>query len=282
MNNSIRRKLLAMYDYHDPVTGKVIPGYDKEHAERTSRIVIKAARRLGIKGETLAELEVTTLLHDLGRVGLEPELFSQIFNYAQAEGLPVRVTDLMNQYSNVKKSQAATFYERLVKPVLKKYGIAVNDRVRRHIEMRMNFEGLLKAEIKKHEKDFEKLGVKIGSWMVKVMLYYYYPEYLAKSSDKDSRLMGMILVACENLEAYNNIRRGRDYYGRRKESLKESFDVLKRFVNQKLITKEVYDCLRQLVGSGELDAILAESRGYKSPNELPREYEEFKLKLRSA
>ncbi len=130
-------------------------------------------------------------------------------------------------------------------------------------------------------KEFEKLGVKISDWMVKVMLYYYYPEYLSKSSEK-SKLMGMLLVACENLEAYNNIRRGRDYYGRRKESLQESFEVLKRFVSQKLITKEIYDCLRQLVSSGDLDHILAESRGYRSPNELPREYEEFKLKLRGA
>lgn len=281
MNNSIRQKLLAMYDYHDPSTGKVIPGYDKEHAERTSRIVLKAAKRLGIRGETLEELEITTLLHDLGRVGLEPNLFSKIFGYAKAEGLPVRITELISQYSHVKKEQAATYYERLVKPVLKKYGIALNDRVRRHIEMRMNFERLLKKEIKRHEKEFEKLGVKISDWMVKVMLYYYYPEYLAKSSAKN-KLMGMLLVACENLEAYNNIRRGRDYYGRRKESLQESFDVLKRFVSQKLITKEIYDCLRQLVSSGDLDHILAESRGYRSPGELPREYEEFKLKLKGA
>ncbi len=281
MNKSIRQKLLAMYDYRDPATGRMIPGYDKEHAERTSRIVIKAARRLGITGETLEELEITTLLHDLGRVGLEPGLFSRIFGYAQAEGLPVRVTDLVSQYSNIKKEQAATFYERLVKPVLKKYGIALNDRVRRHIEMRMNFERLLRSEIKRREKEFEKLGVKISDWMVKVMLYYYYPEYLSKSSDQN-RLMGMLLVACENLEAYNNIQRGRDYYGRRRESLKESFAVLKRFVSQKLITKEVYDCLKQLVSSGDLDTILAESRGYRSPGELPREYEEFKMKLRSA
>ena len=281
MNENIRQKLLAMYDYRDPETGKVIPGYDKEHAERTSRIVIKAAKRLGIKGETLEELEITTLLHDLGRVGLEPNLFSQIFGYAKAEGLPVRITELISRYSHVKKGQAATHYERLIKPVLKKYGIAINDRVRRHIEMRMNFEGLLKNEIKRHEKEFEKLGVKISDWMVKVMLYYYYPEYLKKSSAQN-RLMGMLLVACENLEAYNNIRRGRDYYGRRKESLKEAFDVLKQFLNQKLITKEIYDCLRQLVSSGDLDHILAESRGYRSPSELPKEYEEFKLKLRGA
>ncbi|MCH8192179.1 MAG: hypothetical protein IIC80_12605, partial [Chloroflexi bacterium] len=80
MDQTTRDALLAMYDVPDPAhPGRVIPGYDKEHAERTTRIVLRVAEAVGLDGRRLADLEITTLLHDLGRTGMDPELFGAVF-----------------------------------------------------------------------------------------------------------------------------------------------------------------------------------------------------------
>ena len=85
MDQTTRDALLAMYDVPDPARpGRVIPGYDKEHAERTTRIVLRVAEAVGLDGRRLADLEITTLLHDLGRTGMDPELFGAGFGLALA------------------------------------------------------------------------------------------------------------------------------------------------------------------------------------------------------
>ncbi len=275
-----REEILALYDVVDSLhPGRTIPGYDKEHAARTARIVVRVAQSLGITGDTLTKLEITTLLHDIGRAGMDPQLFGLIFESALEHGLPVRVSELVRQYPTVKKTEASAFFLQLVRPVLERKGIPLGDRVRDHIDMRMAFDARLRRVLRQREGQLRDLGVTIEPWMEKVMLYYYYPEYM-EGELPQVRLMGMVLVACENFEAYNNIQRGRDYYGRKRESLREAFAVLRRFLSEGLINTQVYDTLRALTLNCELDTVIKEARGLPSEEPLPADDRAFLQELR--
>jgi hypothetical protein len=92
------------------------------------------------------------------------------------------------------------------------------------------------------------------------VLYYYYPEKLAKAKPWVKQL-AEILVACEQLEAYSNCRRGRDYYGRKEETLPDAFAYLDKLAQEGILSGEVMGALRGLVGEGVFDAILEEARG---------------------
>jgi hypothetical protein len=93
-----------------------------------------------------------------------------------------------------------------------------------------------------------------------VMLYYYYPERLAKAQPWVHQL-AEVLVACEQFEAYSNQRRGRDYYVRKKETLSEAFAYLDKLRQEKIVSREVVQALRHLVADGAFDRILEEARG---------------------
>lgn len=274
-------RLLALYDAPDPERpGLTIPGYDKEHAERATRLVLRVARRLGVDATLLPKLEVTALLHDIGRAGMNPQLFGIIFESAQAAGLPVRVTELAACYPQVGKDGAAAFYVELVRPVLAAKGLAVDERVRDHIDMRMAFAQRLRCILQQRQAELERLGITVEPWMEQVMLYYYYPEKM-EGAPEQVRLMGEVLVACENFEAFNNQRRGRDYYGRRRESMREAVQVLRRFLEQGLISRLVYGAVLQLAAAGEFDDVVRESRGLAPDAPLPPEDRAFLTALAS-
>ena len=77
MNDATREALLRLYDVPDPERpGEVIPGYDKDHAGRTTRIAMRVAQAVGLPEERLEDFETTALLHDLGRAGMDPEIVS--------------------------------------------------------------------------------------------------------------------------------------------------------------------------------------------------------------
>ena len=257
-----RAAILALYDVPDPHhPGRVIPGYDKAHAERTTEMVLRVARRLGVAGDALRKLEVAALLHDVGRAGMDAALFGRIFQAAQAAGLPVRVGELVRRYPHVSKEHATEAFLDLARPALEAAGIAVNDaRVVEHVEMRMGFDRRVRRVLAQKEGHLRALGVEVEPWMEQVILYYYYPERMDGASD-EVRLMGMVLVACENFEAYNNVRRARDYYGRDHPSLRDAFGTIRRFVREGLVTSQVYDALRDCTLAGDLDALVRESQG---------------------
>ena len=81
----------------------------------------------------------------------------------------------------------------------------------------------------------------------------------------------MVLVASENFEAYNNWRRGRDYYARPKALLRDVFAALERFREEGLVGAEVMAVLRRLTASGQLHPIIKESRGMPPEEPLPEE-----------
>jgi hypothetical protein len=93
-----------------------------------------------------------------------------------------------------------------------------------------------------------------------VVLYYYYPEKLAKAKPWVKQL-AEILVACEQFEAYSNRQRGRDYYARRKETLADAFAYLDKLAQEGILSDGVMNALRGLAGEGTFDAILEAARG---------------------
>ena len=96
--------------------------------------------------------------------------------------------------------------------------------------------------------------------MEQVMLYYYYPEKLSRTSRWVHEL-AEILVACEQLEAYNNKRRGRDYYARSHESLKEAIQYLEELQAEGMIQLNVLSAIRKLMTRKSFQNILSEARG---------------------
>ncbi|MSQ25025.1 MAG: hypothetical protein EXR49_01925 [Dehalococcoidia bacterium] len=282
MDNAARTAVLSLYDAPDPARhGCVIPGYDRDHAARTARIVLRLARELALDPRRHPGLELACLLHDLGRAGMDSHLFGQVFGLAQEAGLPVRLRDLRARYPHVTEAQAPAFFLELVAPLLARHAIPVDDRLRDHIAMRMDFRGRLRRMLAQSAPTLHALGLAVESWMECVMLYYYYPQLMEGQPD-DVRLMGMILVACENFEAYNNVRRGRDYYRRTGERLPDVFAALDRFQAQGLIALRVLDALKRLTATGELDAVIKESRDLPADAPLPAGDVAYQQELRAS
>ena len=126
--------------------------------------------------------------------------------------------------------------------------------------MRLGFARRLTRQLRSTQPHIARMGIPWFPWMKHVMLYYYYPEKLERTS-RWVRQLAEILVACEQLEAYNNRRRGRDYYARSKESLKESFDYLEHLYTEGIITIEVLTTIRTLTTQPTFMNILTEARG---------------------
>ena len=239
-------RLLALYDIHDPrQPGRIIEGYDKAHAARTTRILLKVADRLNFGKTYLRKLEAAALLHDIGRLGIDPTLFGRIFQAAQRRGIPVRLTALVQEYPHVPKANANDLFLRLIRPALKEDGIPVDSQVLEHIDMRMAFDQRVRRILVEKRSELSALGVTIEPWMEQVILYYYYPEVM-KDAPEDILLMGMTLVACEKFEAYNNSRRAEDIYGSGQPTLRAAFSMLKECVEKRIISERVYNPLKEL------------------------------------
>ena len=56
----------------------MIRGYDRPHAVRTARMCVAVATALGHGAERVCQYQVACLLHDLGRAGLDRQLFGKI------------------------------------------------------------------------------------------------------------------------------------------------------------------------------------------------------------
>ena len=271
LDESTRRALLSLYDAPDREhPGAVIPGYDRDHAERATRMVLLVARALGLDQKWERDLEVACLLHDIGRAGMDPAFFSQVFSLAQQRGLPLRIRELRKAYPSVSEADATGFFMKLMEPHLKVEGIVIDARLLEHVRMRMDFKARVREALAKAKPQLDALGIDFQPWMEKVVLYYYYPQDMEGESS-EVRLMGMALLACENLEAFNNSRRGRDYYGRQQERLREAFAALARFKDDGFVSAEVIACITQLAASGQLDEVIKESRGLAPSESLPTE-----------
>ena len=261
IKQSVATALLKLYDYPHPFKpGKVIKGYDKPHAFRTAQMCASVAYDLGHAPERVQLYQVACLLHDLGRAGLDQRRFGKIWSWAKQHNIPTRPREWRAAHPDTPYGHETRTFLRLYAKELQREGIPIDRWTKEQIDMRLGFARRLRKQLRVAKPQLKGLGIKWASWMELIMLYYYYPEKLERAPSW-VRQLGEILVACEQLEAYSNHRRGRDYYARSQESFVEAFTYLSGLRSQKIISAHVLTAIKRLTAGGTFDKILSTARG---------------------
>ncbi len=252
--------LLKYYDYPRPDNPEqIIEGYDKNHALRTAKMCGAVAAHLGSDQERIKNYQIACLLHDLGRAGLDQNLFGKIWTWAKTQGIPTRPAEWRAKYPETKYGQETeAFWDKYLNE-LKELNINTIDWAKEQVEMRLGYARRLRRQLKQVIPELEKQDIMWTDWMEKVTLYYYYPEQLDDAPDWVHEL-GEILVACEQLEAYSNRERGSDYYDREIESFNEAFNYLNSLKEKGQISTKVLNAVRELTAQGLFDDILNSAR----------------------
>ncbi|CUS38426.1 HD-GYP domain-containing protein [Candidatus Nitrospira nitrificans] len=252
---------MKLYDYpHPRRPGRTIRGYDRPHAVRTAKMCVTVADRLGHPGDRVRLYHVACLLHDLGRAGLDRQLFGTIWSWAKQRGIPTRPREWRAIHPRTAYGRETEAFVSLYRRDLIASGVAMDPWAVEQIEMRLGYARRLARRLRAVKPKLKRLGIEWKPWMRQVMLYYYYPERLAKAKAW-VRQLAEILVACEQFEAYSNQRRGRDYYARNKESLPEAFAYLDKLGQEGILSSQVLSAVRALTAEGVFDPILEEARG---------------------
>ncbi len=217
------------------------------------------AAELGHPQSRIRNYQIACLLHDLGRAGLDQRLFGKIWSWAKQHHIPTRPREWRALHPQTPYGRETSAFLRLYKKDLLQQGIPIDDWTREQIEMRLGFARRLRKQLQRVKPQLKSLGIHWATWMELIMLYYYYPEKLAQAPSW-VRQLSEILVACEQLEAYSNNRRGRDYYARSKESLAEAFQYLAGLHSQGVIGQDVLETIRRLTAQGTFNNILSAAR----------------------
>lgn len=253
--------LMSLYDYpHPHKPGHTIRGYDRPHAVRTANMCVAVAARLGHPEERVRSYHIACLLHDLGRAGLDRQLFGSIWSWAKQRGIPTRPREWRAIHPATRYGRETEAFVALYRRELVAAGVSMDSWAVEQIEMRLGYARRLARRVRTVKPTLKQLGVRWAPWMQLVMLYYYYPERLAKANEWVKQL-AEILVACEQFEAYNNQQRGRDYYARKKETLSEAFAYLDTLQQEGILSTGVIDAVRSLTCEGAFDSILEAARG---------------------
>ncbi len=253
--------LLRLYDVPNPNNPKrTLAGYDKAHAHRTARMCVPVAQALGHPLHRLKQFEAACLLHDMGRAGLDAKLFGTIWSWAKQQNIPTRPREWRAKYPQTPYGQESQAFMKRYKSALLEQGLKLTPTVKDHIAMRLGFARRLKHCLRPVKTTLHILEIEWAPWMERIMLYYYYPEKL-DSAPKWTHQLGEILVACEQLEAYSNHRRGQDYYARSEESFQAAFAYLRQLTKQKIVSKEVLSTICQLTREGCFTQTLRKARG---------------------
>ncbi len=253
--------LLELYDRPHPThPHRTIRGYDKAHALRTARMCVAVAATLGHALPRLRQFEAACLLHDMGRAGLDPVLFGKIWSWAREQGIPTRPREWRALYPQTAYGRETQAFIRQYGNALQERGLNLTPQVKDHIEMRLGFARRLKEHLHPVKSRIQALDIPWAPWMEKIMLYYYYPEKLEGAAFWMHQL-AEILVACEQLEAYSNHRRGKDYYARSGESFNAAFAYLRRLTSRQIVSQQVFDRICRLTREGCFTTILRQARG---------------------
>lgn len=261
ISRSLVKALMSLYDYPHPLHhDRVIRGYDCPHAVRTATMCVAVAVRLGHPEDRVRLYHVACLLHDLGRAGLDRRLFGTIWSWAKQQGIPTRPREWRAVHPHTRYGRETEAFVSRYRKDLAAAGVLLDRWAIEQVEMRLGYARRLARRLRAVRPTFTKLGVGWQPWMQQVMLYYYYPERLAKAPSWVKQL-AEVLVACEQFEAYSNQRRGRDYYARSKESLAEAFAYLGKLEQEGILSDEVVAAVRGLTAEGAFDSILEAARG---------------------
>lgn len=254
-------QLLRLYDYPDPRRlGRIIRGYDKSHALRTARLCTAVARDLGYTDDRVRHFQIACLLHDLGRAGLDRDLFGRIWSWAKANHIPTRPAEWRKRFRSTPYGKETEAFLARFTPQLERQGIPVDDWTSQQIEMRLGFARRLRRQLRRVQPQLSQLGIRWRPWMETIMLSYYYPERLSRMPHW-VRQLGEILVGCEQLEAYSNRQRGKDYYVRSQEQFVEAFSFLDALRGKRILSEPVVASIRRLAAAGVFDNILESARG---------------------
>lgn len=254
-------RLMNLYDYPDPrKPGRLIRGYDRAHALRTARMCAAVARHLGHPEKRVVNYQIACLLHDLGRAGLDQELFGKIWSWARRNGIPTRPREWRAVHPRTPYGRETEAFVKKYGAALNKLGVTLDSWTREQVEMRLGYARRLSRQLREAKPKLAELGVRWEPWMGRVMLFYYYPEKLHRASDW-VRELAEVLVACEQFEAYSNRQRGQDYYTRSRETLAEAFAYLDKLRVEGILRPAVVNAVRALCADGVFDGILVEARG---------------------
>jgi len=253
--------LLRFYDLPHPTRpGQVLTGYDKPHALRTARMCVAVAAHLRHPETRLRQFETACLLHDVGRVGLKPALFGKIWTWAKEQGIPTRPREWRARYPETPYGKESQAFFRLFKADLLEQGLTLTVEVKDHIDMRLGFAKRLRRQLPSLKTRVQALDLSWAPWMGHIMLYYYYPEKLERARPWVHQL-AEILVGCEQLEAYSNQRRGKDYYARSGESFPAAFAYLRTLTKGGILSGPVFQAIITLTRDGHFMDILRQARG---------------------
>jgi len=258
---SLASALLRLYDYPDPrKPGRIIRGYDRAHALRTARMSAAVALRLGHSPALVKQYQIACLLHDVSRAGLDRRLFGRIWSWAKRRGIPTRPREWRAVHPATPYGRETEAFLARYGPELEKAGIRMDAWAKEQVEMRLGHARRLARRLRAIRPALSELGVSWANWMRSVILYYYYPEKL-KGAPRWVRELAEVLVACEQFEAYNNRRRGRDYYTRAKEDLRDAFAYLEKLQTERILDEAVVTTIKSLAAEGAFDRLLAQARG---------------------
>lgn len=208
----------------------------------------------------LAQFETACLLHDIGRVGLQPALFGKIWTWAKSQNIPTRPREWRAKFPETPYGRETRTFIQVYKAALTAQGLPLNAEVKDHIDMRLGFARRLQKHLPPVRARVRELGLTWAPWMGRIMLYYYYPEQLEGVSPWTHQL-AEILVGCEQLEAYSNHRRGQDYYAREGESFATAFTFLDNLTKEGILSRPVTNTIRRLSREGHFSSILRQARG---------------------
>lgn len=253
--------LLKWYDQPHPTRpDRTIPGYDKAHALRTARMCVTVAAALGHPLSRLRQFEAACLLHDMGRAGLDPVLFGRIWSWAKEQKIPTRPREWRTRYPQTPYGRESQGFITQYGAALEARGLTLTPAVKDHIEMRLGFARRLNKYLRPVKTAIDAVDIAWAPWMERIMLYYYYPEKLERAAAWTHQL-AEILVACEQLEAYSNHRRGKDYYARAEESFAAAFAYLRQLTSKRIVSQPVLDLICRLTREGRFTTILRQARG---------------------
>lgn len=253
--------LLKWYDQPHPARpDRTIPGYDKAHALRTARLCVAVAAALGHPLSRLRQFEAACLLHDMGRAGLDPVLFGRIWSWAKEQKIPTRPREWRARYPHTPYGRESHAFIAQHGTALQARGLPLTPAVKDHIDMRLGFARRLHTYLRPVKTAIATIDIPWSPWMERIMLYYYYPEKLEHAAAWTHQL-AEILVACEQLEAYSNHRRGKDYYARAEESFAAAFGYLRQLTAQRIVSHQVMDVICRLTREGRFTTILRQARG---------------------
>ena len=253
--------LLKFYDYPHPIDQhKVIKGYDKAHALRTAKMCVAVALLLGHAVDRVRQYQIACLLHDLGRAGLDQRLFGKIWSWAKVHQVPTRPAEWRARHTHTPYGKETEAFIQKYREQLKKEGMVIDGWAYEQIEMRLGYARRMRRILRTIKPKLCDLNITWHRWMEKVALYYYYPEVMAHEPPWVHEF-GEILVACEQLEAYSNRQRGKDYYSRSQESFAKAFQYLNSLKRKKQLSGKVVRAVRILSSSGQFDSILQAAKG---------------------